>query len=324
MNPKIRLHKKALEYLKEINNFDYTNAEIVKNIDNFGIYVDEILTKSRQSWVYPGQELNLDHWPKRDHGDFFNIKTLQENPDFLLIYKPKGVVVEAGAGHQVDNLVNWLEKTYNQNFYLVHRLDKDTQGLLLIAKSQEALVFFQDQFRARSITKKYLCVVDGILDKVWNVKAWQSREKQNMLRQKLFWGETEALAYDPKSRESESIIFPKFICPQTNQSLVEVQIKTGRMHQIRLHCEGIGFPLSAELVYKHTKSVSEKILNTENSPVKNFYPLKIAKELDKDAFLNLKTEIFGETEYCLLSNYLTIQTPENAVLGIQYVNLDLK
>lgn len=305
---KIRLHKQVSIYLKQISNFDYTAPEIQRNIENYGVLVDSIISNNRLQWVYQGQKIDLQHWPIRSHGNFENVKILQDTKEYLLLFKPQCVVVESGAGHQKNNLVEWLKKTYNYNdIYLVHRIDKDTQGLLLLAKKPEYLDFLQNQFRDRSVIKKYLAIVDNSVDKLWIVNNWQSRDKRNVVKQKLFWTESEAKKYDKNARDAKSVISPKFYCKEFNQTLIEIEIKTGRTHQIRLQCEALGFPISNDKVYNTKVELNIANYLKNNSNIEEVSHPKI-EHLNRTEFLKLKKEIFGEVEYCLLSNYLKIQS----------------
>lgn len=309
-NKQIRLHKLIKDFVTK-DKLEYTAPEIQKNINDFGVYVDTNLIYNRLEWVYPGQSVTFpDHWPQRDHGPFEEIKVVQEDKDYLVIYKPKGVVVEKGAGHVQHNLLNYLEEKYKQELHLVHRLDKMTQGLLLLAKNPESKEFFQDQFRNRTTQKKYLAVVDNIVDKVWTVTNWQMRDKFQPLRQKLFWDESLAMIYSSESRNAQSTIKPLAVSTESNQSLLEIVIKTGRMHQIRLQCEAMGFPLSKDPVYnKRTDDKIPESLERVDIDV---------KKLGKSEFETLTNNIFGDTEYCLLSNYLKLLLPDGKVLEIEY------
>lgn len=332
---RIRLHKAVTLFLKSQKNFDYTQPEIQRNIENYGVLVDELEVFNRMFWVQPGQGIRIDNWPKRQHGDFDKVKILEENKNFLLLFKPFGVVVQAGAGHANDNLVEWLLSKYpeQQKFDftkypsrgLAHRLDKNTQGLMIVAKNLETLIFLQNQFKERKVTKKYLCIVEGIVEKQYIVKAYQTRDKIDVKRQKLFWDKDLAMTYDAQSRLAFSIIRPVAVSDDTNESLVEVEIKTGRMHQVRLHMQAIGFPLVNDHVY--TKKIPELAKYEQNSREFEsgwcaFYSLKMVQNVSEDQMLIYKKHIFDNQEYCLLSNYLKIELPEGKMLEADVVDIN--
>jgi RluA family pseudouridine synthase len=332
---RIRLHKAVTIFLKSQKNLDYTQPETQRNIESHGVLVDELEVFNRMFWVQPGQTISIPNWPKRDHGDFEKVKVLEENKDFLLLFKPYGVVVQPGAGHTNDNLVEWLLKKYpEQNQFdsitypsrgLVHRLDKNTQGLMIVAKNLDTLVFLQSQFKQRKVSKKYLCVVEGIIEKQFIIKAYQTRDKIDVKRQKLFWDKDLAMDYDLQSRFSYSVVKPIATSKDSGQSLIEVEIKTGRMHQVRLHMQSIGFPLVSDHVY--TKKVLELAKYQQadrefDSGWYSWYPSNAVPNVSDEIMLNYKKDIFDNQEYCLLSNYLKIQLPEGRVLEADMVDID--
>jgi 23S rRNA-/tRNA-specific pseudouridylate synthase len=232
---------------------------------------------------------------------------------------------------------------------LVHRLDKDTQGLLLVAKNLDAFHKLQDQFRSRNVVKKYLAVVDGIVDQKIHLENWQARSLSNPIEQKFFWTETDAFGYSKDARHAESTIEPLFVCKESNQSIIQVQIKTGRMHQIRIQCLALGFPLTNDKAYN--LRLKEEIFEVEELPLpgagstadwgtqsdathngnvgvaatfkpnvlpKQFHtnpnnsstePTKPIPELETKDFQAKQKTLFGEGEYCLLSNHLEIVLP---------------
>lgn len=315
------------------------------------------LVRKRLQWVFPDENTDINHWPERGGGNLSDIQIVEETKNYLVVYKPHNLAVQPGTGHAQDNLVNWLIKHYpeqeqllyqssfhqnrpeavveakevlNPTAGLVHRLDKDAQGILLVARSLPMLDYFQDQFRNHTVKKKYLAVLGGLLGEEVEVKSWQVRDRRNPIRQKLFWSEVEAKNYDEKSRYAESTFRPKVQCPELNQTLVEVEIRTGRMHQIRLQTEGLGFPLVEDKVYGKQHSIPPAPLdrgvsgakqnsvsltfrqefNIQEEAVKNIDAVKTPINIEfssQNYFLYLKQKIFGEVDFCLLSNYLEVE-----------------
>jgi RluA family pseudouridine synthase len=325
-----RLHKFVKDWLNEQGNHDYTNPEIQRNIEQYGVVIGGTRYFNRLHWVFAGQQLELD-WPSRDHGPIKDIKVLLEHIDYLVLYKPAGVVVQAGAGHQKDNLVEWLLEHYpEQRLFdttkfpsrgLVHRLDKLTQGVILVARNDTALLHFQNQFRDRLVHKKYLALVEGVLIDNIHIKNYQCRSKSNPIANKLFWSESHALSYDPKSRFAESVFKPLFFSRELDQTLVEVNIKTGRMHQIRLQAQAINHAVVHDPKYpKTTFSIPKSVTQYEPE-----FELGIYRQQEEDIhqlnlqeFTELRHSIFGDTQFCLLSNYLELQDPLGKTLKIIY------
>jgi 23S rRNA-/tRNA-specific pseudouridylate synthase len=326
---KIRLHKYLINWLKEQGLDSYTNPEIKRNIETYGVLFNGTVIKNQLQWITPSvDEVGLKDWPVRDKVNFDQIKILFETKDFVLLSKPVGMPVESGAGYLSQNLLTWLNscglesfdraltwdskskyiKTKDE-FFLAHRLDKDTQGIIMVAKSKDVLEFLQSQFKSRDVTKKYLAIVDGVVDQNYIINNWQSRDRVNPIKQKFFYTQSEAMNYDPESRYAKSIIQPQIICLESNQTLIQVEIKTGRMHQIRVQCENLGFALSCDKVY-NTKVEFDLQTFRSNDDNKMFLPLKEIGTLNEKEFEALKTKIFGETKYCLLSNELEIMLPD--------------
>jgi RluA family pseudouridine synthase len=326
---KIRLHKYLVNWLKEQGLDSYTYPEVKRNIENYGVLFNGLLIKNQLQWITPSvDEVGLNDWPVRDTVNFDKVKILFETKDFVVLYKPVGMPVESGAGYLSQNLLTWLNsgdldafdrsltwdsktkyaKTKDE-FFLAHRLDKDTQGIIMVAKNKETLEFLQSQFKSRDVTKKYLAIVDGIVDQNYIINNWQSRDRVNPIKQKFFYTQSEAMNYDPESRYAKSIIQPQIICSESNQTLVQIEIKTGRMHQIRVQCENMGFPLTNDKVYNSNIEFDQRTFES-NDDNKMFLPLKEIKVLNEKEFQDSKAKIFGDAEYCLLSNELEIMLPD--------------
>lgn len=327
---RIRLHKYLRDYLHARNNYDYSNPEIARNIEAYGVRLDGVLTQSRLAWVIPGQELTFD-WPERNHGDFSRVKVLETTEKYLLLYKPSGVVVQPGAGHEKDNLVTWLLENYPEQAAfdpetyptrgLVHRLDKLTQGLLLVARDEATLQFFQDQFRARQVEKKYLAVLSGVLTETFEIKNYQARSQNNPTKNKLFWSAKEALTYDEKARFAHSAFTPLFVSRETDRTLAEVKIMTGRTHQIRLQAQALGHALVADGKYPRVQSSIPKSawqMSTEFDTGLRRMETSDLHHINGEEFGELQVSIFGATEFCLLSNCLALEAPDGSPLRRQY------
>jgi 23S rRNA pseudouridine1911/1915/1917 synthase len=348
---KTRLYKYLIQYFRSINELGYTVPEIKRNIESCGVLVNGKLTHKQLEWVWDDSRIEIPNWPKRVLGDLTLIKIIYEDQYCIVINKPYGLVVEPGSGHVLDNVVTWLLDNYPEQYFasryktadltklfakydivtksmenasgvftlpatgMVHRIDKNTQGLLLIAKDLDSYVYFQKQFRQHTVTKKYLAVVQGIIEHNYIVNNFQSRDYGNPIRNRLFWLEKDALYYSPDTRNARSIIKPLLNCVESNQSLIEVQIMTGRMHQIRLQCEALGFPLVGDNVYKSNSTIQYDFdLNLEN---KKFLGLDPVGNCNLEEFEATKKEIFSDYKYCLLSNQLSIELPSGERLQLR-------
>lgn len=152
-----------------------------------------------------------------------------------IIYEDENVkVLDKPAGVNADDIP-----------MRVHRLDKDTSGLLLAAKNEKALEFLQKQFEERKIEKKYIALVVGNLkDKEGTIETLLGRSPNDRRKQKVF------LPHDPKA-EGKRIATTKYKLLQKfeNYDLIEVEPKTGRKHQIRVHMAHLGHPIAGDKLY---------------------------------------------------------------------------
>ena len=193
-------------------------------------------------------------------------KIIFEDASFLVVDKPAGVVVSrADTTANVETIQDWVERKFeiqNSKFKnadefvnragIVHRLDKDTSGLLVIAKTPKAFENLKNQFKNRETVKKYLVLVHGRVEpKEGTVEAPIGRSPFNRRHFGVF----------PGGRESEtSYRVTKLLSNLvTDFSFLEVYPKTGRTHQIRVHLKYINHPVVADPVYAGRKNYQADI-----------------------------------------------------------------
>lgn len=176
-----------------------------------------------------------------------------ENDDLLVINKTAGMVVHPAAGHDTGTLVNAvlgyepeLEGIGGEERPgVVHRLDKDTSGLIVLAKNERAHRWLSEQFRSRAVEKTYLALVDGAPPTpAGRVEAPIGRDPRD--RKKMA-----VVSRASKGREavSEYRTLEQF----PDQTLLEFHPLTGRTHQIRVHCAFLGCPVAGDKIYGHRK-----------------------------------------------------------------------
>jgi 23S rRNA pseudouridine1911/1915/1917 synthase len=180
------------------------------------------------------------------------LNILFENDDLLVIDKPAGMVVHPAAGHSSGTLVNAV-LGYDPEIEgiggeerpgVVHRLDKETSGLILLAKNERAHRWLQDQFRLRKVEKTYLALVDGKPPTPsGRVEAYIGRDPSH--RKKM--------AIVSESRGREAISEYKTVESFEKHTLLEFHPLTGRTHQIRLHCAFLGCPIVGDEIYGKKK-----------------------------------------------------------------------
>lgn len=172
-----------------------------------------------------------------------------EDDDLLLVNKSAGMVVHPGYNNYTGTLVNALVFHFNQlpklpgndgRPGLVHRIDKDTSGLLVIAKNEWAMTYLAKQFFDHSITRKYWALVWGDLSEDGTVTGYIGRS----LRDRKVMS-----VYDDPEKGKWSVTHYRILERFHYVTLLECQLETGRTHQIRAHMQSIGHPLFNDAVY---------------------------------------------------------------------------
>lgn len=167
------------------------------------------------------------------------INVLFEDKNIIAVDKPAGVLAYPLPGSD--------EKTIGEMVGAVpaHRLDRDTSGVMLLAKNEEAKLKMQKLFAERKIEKKYSALLWGKVEpEAGEIRIPLGRGSKDRLR----------VVADPSGRESHTIYKVKKYYPKSDVSLVEVEIKTGRTHQIRVHFASIGHPVVGDKKYTGIKT----------------------------------------------------------------------
>jgi 23S rRNA pseudouridine1911/1915/1917 synthase len=175
-----------------------------------------------------------------------------ENEDLVVVNKPAGMVVHPAAGHSSGTLVNAM-LGYDPEMEgiggeerpgVVHRLDKETSGLILLARNERAHRWLQDQFRLRKVEKTYLALVDGKPPTPsGRVEAFIGRDPSHRKQ----------MAIVSESRGREAVSEYKTLESFRQHTLLEFHPLTGRTHQIRLHCAFLGCPIVGDEIYGRKK-----------------------------------------------------------------------
>ncbi|EOD4254358.1 RluA family pseudouridine synthase [Staphylococcus pseudintermedius] len=181
-----------------------------------------------------------------------NLDIYYEDDDVAIVYKPKGMVVRPSPGHYTGTLVNGLMYQIKNlsgingeiRPGIVHRIDKDTSGLLMVAKNDVAHRSLVEQLMAKTVKRKYIALVHGhIPHEFGTIDAPIGRNKND--RQSM------AVVDDGKEAVTHFNVIETF----KNYTLVECELETGRTHQIRVHMKYIGYPLVGDPKYGPKKTL---------------------------------------------------------------------
>ena len=178
------------------------------------------------------------------------INVIHGDETVIVIDKPAGLVVHPAAGNWSGTLLNGLLFRYPEVANLpragiVHRLDKDTTGVMVVARTEAAQLALVRQLQARTVKRIYLALVRGRLSKNGTVDAPIGRHSHQRTRMAVMKD-----AHAGKPAVTHYRVLEKF----QFHTLVECQLETGRTHQIRVHLQSIGFPIEGDLVYGATMS----------------------------------------------------------------------
>jgi len=196
-----------------------------------------------------------------------------EDDDLLIINKPAGLVVHPGFNNFDGTLVNGLVYHFNQlpelpgnsgRPGLVHRIDKDTSGLLVISKNERAMAWLARQFFDHSITRKYLALVWGDLEKDGTVTGYIGRSLKDRRVMSI---------YDEEEKGKWAVTHYKVLERLNYVTLIECQLETGRTHQIRAHLKHIGHPLFNDAVYGGDKILKGTVFTKYKQFVENCFEL---------------------------------------------------
>ena len=250
-----RLDKVASEIFK-----DFSRTQIKKWVQEGRILVNGDLSKPRET-VHENDEIELNpiqekkvSWEPQE----INFEVQHETADFIIVNKPAGLVMHPGSGCFDGTLANGLIKRYPElenipRSGIVHRLDKDTSGILLVARNDSFRNHFINEMQERRVTKKYIAVVSGSTLGSFEIDDSIGRDKINRTKMSI------------RTDGKEALTFVKLIEKIGNYSILDVRIETGRTHQIRVHLASKKLPIIGDKTYDPRRTImkdsSEKIID---------------------------------------------------------------
>lgn len=302
-----------MENIKEIINLNANENDKGKRIDKF---LSEIMEEATRSYIQKlidtkhvevcgkkitksgnklkGNEKIVINIPEDEILDVIPenipIDILYEDSDIVVLNKRANLVVHPAYGNYTGTLVNALLyhikdlSTINGVIRpgIVHRLDKDTSGIIVIAKSNESHVILSDMFKEKSLKKTYICIVKGIFkEKCGRIETLIGRDIKDRKKMAVV-----------KENGKIAISNYEILDESKNYSLVKVRIETGRTHQIRVHMKSLNHPILGDGTYgNHDDTIKRQMLHSYSlefeHPIKKI-PMKIFAPLPADFKKGLK------------------------------------
>lgn len=242
------------KYLASI--LDYSREYIGRLIDSKLVLVNDKIVKASYKVALQDEIVIHDEQMKvEDHIEpvKMDLDIVYEDEYLMVINKPSGLVVHPGAGNYNNTLVNGL-MYYTKHLSdvggstrpgIVHRIDKDTSGLLLIAKTNQIHEILADDFKNKRIKREYIALLDGVFKNgSATIDAPIGRDKQNRERM--------AVVEDGKHALTHMKVLKRY----DGYTLVSCVLETGRTHQIRVHMAYIGYPIHNDPVYSKKEADS--------------------------------------------------------------------
>lgn len=234
---------------------DYSRSKVVKLIETGKVLVNGTPTKKNYTLKEEDQlEIGeLEIISMEATAEKMDIPIVYEDEDIIIVDKPNGMVVHPAPGNYTGTLVNGLLyhselSTCNGSFRpgIVHRIDADTTGLLVVAKNDKAHELLAKQLEEKTTHRKYIALVWGVLESdTGTIDAPIGRDTKD--RKKM------AIVANGKSAVTHFKVLERF----KNATLIEVVLETGRTHQIRVHMNYIGHPVVNDPVYGKRKRFDE-------------------------------------------------------------------
>lgn len=236
---------------------DFSRSKVAKMIKERYIFVNKKEAKASHLLQY-GDVINIKEY-KEDIGDIkpenIPLNIIYEDEDMMVINKPNGMVVHPAPGNTSGTLVNALMNysknlsTINGEFRpgIVHRIDADTTGLLMVAKNDKSHEILARELQEKQTTRKYVALVWGVIkEDTATIDAPIGRDPNDRKKQAV-------VAVNSKDAVTHLKVLERY----KNATLIELQLETGRTHQIRVHMAYIGHPVVNDPVYSKRKLIDE-------------------------------------------------------------------
>ena len=255
-----RLDKAAAEMFT-----DYSRTQIKKWIEDGRVLVNGEISQPREK-VNENDEIELN--PTEEQKVSWEPQNIDfeihfENEDFIIVNKPQGLIMHPGSGCYDGTLANGLIYKFPELINIprsgiVHRLDKDTSGILLVAKNEKFRNYFVSLLQDRKVSKKYKAIVVGSTVGSFTINEPIGRDKNNRVK----------MSVRTDGKEAESFI--KLEESFNNYSLLDVSIATGRTHQIRVHLSSVKLPIIGDRTYNPSGNIAKNTSPELTDFIRNF------------------------------------------------------
>ena len=244
--------KRIDAYISE--NTEYSRTAVQRLIEEEKITVNGKKEKASYK-VQNGDKIEIEEEPAKEielKAQDIPVEILYEDNDIIVVNKPKGMVVHPANGNPDGTLVNAIMSICKDSLSgiggeirpgIVHRLDKNTSGAIIIAKNDKAHINLSEQLKNHEIKKTYIALVRGVV-----------KENNATINMPIGRSKKDRKKMDVDKNGKEAITHFKVLKRYKDCTLLEINIETGRTHQIRVHLSHIGYPIIGDEVYSNGKN----------------------------------------------------------------------
>ena len=278
----MKISVSSSDELKRLDSFlskrlvQFSRTNIQKMIANGLILVNEKIVKKNFRLSY-SDSIDIDISSKADKSKVslkkwdYPLEVLYQDKDIAIINKPRGVIVHPAPGNHDRTLVNILLHRFNKELKnaldpsrpgIVHRLDKDTTGIMIIALNEHAHWKISDQFKDRTIQKEYIALT-------W--RQW--KEQSGIIENILGRNKKNPIQFESSDTGKKALSHFELIKAGEYLSAVRFFPKTGRTHQIRVHCKEFGFPIFGDELYGGGIKKSKEFMKNVKAKLDNHFSL---------------------------------------------------